>query len=78
MLHMQHVQRYGKIFHGQMLKSATDDYDKRHVIAFRPISTAARSWSYDSTKCCIMLSSMAVVLTVVRTSLTFLLTFMPT
>ena len=35
---------------GQMLKSATSDYDQRHVIAFRPISAAARSWSYDKTK----------------------------
>jgi len=42
------LQRYGKMFHGQTLKSATDDYDKRHVIAFRPISAAARSWSYDN------------------------------
>jgi len=48
MLHMQHVQRYGKMFHGQTLKSATSDYDQRHVIAFRPISVAARSWSYDN------------------------------
>jgi len=32
---------------GQTLKSATSDYDQRHVIAFRPISVAARSWSYD-------------------------------
>jgi len=49
MLHMQHVQRYGKMLHGQTLKSATSDYDQRHVIAFRPISVAARSWSYDKT-----------------------------
>jgi len=48
MLHMQHVQRYGKMFHGQTLKSATSDYDQRHVIAFRQISVAARSWSYDN------------------------------
>jgi len=41
MLHMQHVQRYGKMFHGQTLKSATSDYDQHHVIAFRPISVAA-------------------------------------
>jgi len=39
------------MFHGQMLKSATSDYDQRHVIAFRPISAAARSWSYDKTRC---------------------------
>jgi len=48
---MQHVQRYGKIFHGQMLKSATSDYDQHHVIAFRPISVAARSWPYDNRQC---------------------------
>jgi len=36
---------------GQTLKSATSDYDQRHVIAFRPISAAARSWSYDNLKC---------------------------
>jgi len=41
------------MFHGQTLKSATSDYDERHVIAFRPISVAARSWSYDKTKSCI-------------------------
>jgi len=35
------------MFHGETLKSATSDYDQRHVIAFRPISAAARSWSYD-------------------------------
>jgi len=45
------MQRYGKMFHGQTLKSATSDYDERHVIAFRPISVAARSWSYDKWKC---------------------------
>ena len=42
------LQRYGKMFHGQTLKCATSDYDQRHVIAFRPISAAARSWSYDN------------------------------
>jgi len=36
-----------KMLNGQTLKSATSDYDQRHVIAFRPISVAARSWSYD-------------------------------
>jgi len=51
MLHMQHVQRYGKMLHSQMLKSATSDYDQRHVIAFRPISVAARSCSYDKYIC---------------------------
>jgi len=35
------------MLHGHTLKSATSDYDQRHVIAFRPISAAARSWSYD-------------------------------
>jgi len=49
---MQHVQQYEKMLHGQTLKSATSDYDQRHVIAFRPISVAARSWSYDNqTRC---------------------------
>ena len=38
------------MFHGQTLKCATSDYDQRHVIAFRPISAAARSWSYDKNK----------------------------
>jgi len=42
------LQRYGKMLNGQTLKSATSDYDQRHVIAFRPISVAARSWSYDN------------------------------
>jgi len=42
------LQRYGKMLNGQTLKSATSDYDQRHVIAFRPISAAARSWSYDN------------------------------
>jgi len=47
------------MFHGQTLKCATSDYDQCHVIAFRPISAAARSWSYDNycyymhTKACI-------------------------
>jgi len=41
------------MFHGQRLKSATSDYDQRHVIAFRPISAAACSWSYDKINCCI-------------------------
>jgi len=36
--------------HGLRLKSATSDYDQRHVIAFRPISAAARNWSYDKLK----------------------------
>ena len=45
------LQRYGKMLNGQTLKSATSDYDQRHVIAFRPISAAARSWSYDKTSC---------------------------
>ena len=27
------------------------DYDQRHVIAFRAISVAARSWSYDNLSC---------------------------
>ena len=36
------------MFHGQTLKSATSDYDQRHVIAFRPISVAAHSWSNDN------------------------------
>jgi len=35
------------MLHGQTLKSATSDYDQRHVIVFQPISVAARSWSYD-------------------------------
>ena len=30
---------------------ATSDYDQRHVIAFRPISVAARGWSYDNNIC---------------------------
>ena len=45
------LQRYGKMLNGQTLKSATSDYDQRHVIAFRPISVAARSWSYDNKQC---------------------------
>ena len=40
------------MLHGHTLKSATCDYDQRHVIAFRPISIAARSWSYDNSRCC--------------------------
>ena len=45
------LQRYGKVFHGQTLKSATSDHDQRHVIAFRPISAAARSCTiWQSTK----------------------------
>jgi len=36
------------MLNGQTLKCATSDYDQRHVIAFRPISVAARSWSYDN------------------------------
>ena len=36
---------------GHMLKSATCDYGQRHVIAFRPISVAAHSWSYGNTAC---------------------------
>ena len=39
------------MFHGQTLKSATSDYDQRHVIAFRPIGVADRSWSYDNRSC---------------------------
>ena len=39
------------MLNGQTLKSATSDYDQRHVIAFRPISVAARSWSYDNKIC---------------------------
>jgi len=39
------------MLNGQTLKSATSDYDQRHVIAFRPISVAARSWSYDNMYC---------------------------
>jgi len=54
---VQHVLSYGKMFHGQMLKCATSDYDQRHVIVFRPISAAARSWSYDNCCCCLWLSS---------------------
>ena len=46
------LQRYGKMLNGQTLKRATSDYDQRHVIAFRPISVAARSWSYDSSLYC--------------------------
>ena len=38
------------MLNGQTLKSATSDYDQRHVIAFRPISVADRSWSYDNKK----------------------------
>jgi len=45
------LERYGKMLNGQTLKSATSDYDQCHVIAFRPISVAARSWSYDNTNC---------------------------
>ena len=48
------LQRYGKMLNGQTLKSATSNYDQRHVIAFRPISVAARSWSYDKYNCCIV------------------------
>ena len=40
---MLHVQ----LLHGHTLKSAAFDYEQRHVIAFQPISVAARSWSYD-------------------------------
>jgi len=42
------------MLHGHTLKSVTSDYDQRHVIAFRPISIAARSWSYDKSNCCIV------------------------
>jgi len=35
------------MLHGLTLKSAACDYDQRHVIAFRPITVTARSWSYD-------------------------------
>jgi len=51
MLHVQHVQSYAKMLHGQMLKSAMSDYDQRHVIAFRPISVAVHSWSYNNNMC---------------------------
>jgi len=51
MLHVQHYNAMEKMFHGQTLKSATSDYDQRHMIAFRPISVAARSWSYDKWSC---------------------------
>jgi len=40
------------MLHGHTLKSAMSDYDQRHVIAFRPISVAARSWSYDNEYLC--------------------------
>jgi len=50
------LQRYGKMLNGQTLKSATSDYDQRHVIAFRPISVAARSWSYDKIGCLVVFS----------------------
>ena len=50
------LQRYGKMFHGQTVKSAMSDYDQRHMIAFRPISVAERSWSYDNNVC--IMSSM--------------------
>ena len=53
------LQRYGKMFHGQTLKSATSDYDQRHVIAFRPISAAARSWSYDN-GCCRTINTLSL------------------
>jgi len=46
------LQRYGKMLNGQTLKCATSDYDQRHVIAFRPISEAARSWSYFNIQYC--------------------------
>ena len=32
--------------------TATSDYGQRHVIALRPISVAACSWSYDKVECC--------------------------
>jgi len=35
---------------GHTLNSATSDSGQCHVIAFRPISVAARSWSYDKLK----------------------------
>ena len=46
----KHVARCNmSMLHGHTLKSATCDNDQRHVIAFRPISMAARiSWSYDN------------------------------
>jgi len=34
---------------GRIIRSF--DNDKRHVTAFRPISEAARSWSYDNIHC---------------------------
>jgi len=40
------------MLHGHTLNSATCAYDQRHVIACRPISVAARSWSYDKLCCC--------------------------
>ena len=47
---VQHCNAMEKCFTVRV-KSPTSDYDQRHVIAFRPISVAARSWSYDKTKC---------------------------
>jgi len=39
------------VLHGHVLRSATSDYHQRHVIVFRPISVAARSWSYNKLLC---------------------------
>jgi len=43
---MLHVQRYGKMLHGQTLKLQRPIMT--NVIAFRQISVAAHSWSYDN------------------------------
>jgi len=59
------------MLNGQTLKSATSDYDERHVIAFRPITVAARSWSYDKCKCYMLMIfsvSIYVIIYVVKMS----------
>jgi len=48
------VRRFTLIFHGVILRSRNGslafDNDKCHVTAFRPISEAVESWSYDKYK----------------------------
>ena len=49
---MKHAARCNiYMLHSHTLKSATSDYDQRYVIAFRPFSVVARSWSHDKSLC---------------------------
>ena len=51
----------GQVMHGRPPTRSSFDNDERHMMAFRPVSEAAHSWSYDNGICHISILCLSVL-----------------